>query len=270
MESKILKNITARTSNRLKFQMMVLSLLICLNSCNGQKNAIPKIIGLGLLTANTQYPILLYKNTTDKAPYAVLKFETTKSGVTKFITTINLKPYVITGGDSFEEGKKNQNMGLIRFPPELKFQVIEASTASFKIVTNEETAETFVIKRDDKNAYYTTENQLFDNSCSNCPNSKYNPRWYIFETWERYLKRAEFITKENIMIYDAPDGKVIFKNKDNTFLPFQVTEVKGEWIKLKKGFGRESNFDNTKNYNGWTKWREGPNKIIDIIEHTYE
>lgn len=244
--------------------------MLCLYNCKGQENAPTKTIGIGLLTANTQYPVFLYKAETDTEPFDVLKFEVEKSGVTKFISGINLKPYTLRKGDSNKEGEAHIRKGLIHFPPMLRFRVVDTTALFFKVITNEETLETFIIKRDDKNAYYTTEQQRSDNSCSNCPNSKYNPRWYIFETWERYLKRAEFITKENITIYDAPAGKIIFENKDNTFLPFGVIEVKGEWIKLKKGFGREFNFDSTKNYSGWTKWREGENKVIDIIEHTYE
>lgn len=244
--------------------------MLGLYNCKGQENAHTKTIGIGLLTANTQYPILLYKTETDTVPFDVLKFEVEKSGATKFISKISLKPYTLSKGNSNKEGENNIKRGLIHFPPMLKFRVVYTNALFFKVVTNEETMETFIIKKDGKNAYYVTERQLSDNSCSNCPNSSYNPRWYIFETWERYLKRAEFITKKNITIYDVPGGKIIFENKDDVFLPFGVSEVKGEWIKLKKGFGREFNFDSTQNYSGWTKWREGPNMVIDIVEHTYE
>ena len=63
---------------------------------------------------------------------------------------------------------------------------------------------------------------------------------------------------------------MIFEDKQNTFLPFNITEVNGDWIKLKKGMGRESNFDATKNFDGWTIWKEGNKILIDITEHTYE
>ena len=253
-----------------KYLIILLPLVLCLYYCKGQKSAPEKLMGLGLLTVNTQYPIPLYQNGQDGVPFDVLKFERTKSGVTAFISRIKLKPYLMTGGNSDEEGKKNISMGLVRFPAELKFRVVAIADSFFKVVTNEETGETFIIKREHKSAYYMTLKELYDHNCSNCPGSGYNPRWYVFETWERYLKRVEFITKVNLVIYDRPNGKIIFENKQATFLPFTVTEVKGEWIKLKKGFGREFNFDSTQNYDGWTKWREGQQKVIDIVEQTYE
>ena len=63
---------------------------------------------------------------------------------------------------------------------------------------------------------------------------------------------------------------MLFENKDQTFLPFGVTEVKGDWIKVKKGFDRESNFGDGKNYDGWIKWREATDLLIDITERTYD
>lgn len=256
--------------NIYKHLVILLPMVLFLYNCEGQEKGMTKPIGIGLLTANTQSPLPLYKTEKDTTPVDVLKFKVEKSGVTKFMTKINLKPYELSIGDSHEAGKTNTRMGLIRFPPILRFRVVDSTDTFFKVITNEETLETLIIKRDNKNAYYISERERFDNNCVNCPSSKYNPAWYIFETWERFLKRVEFITKKDLKIYDTPDGKIIFENNNNAFLPFGVTEVKGEWIKLKKGFGREFNFDDKKNYNGWTKWREGETMLIGITEHTYE
>ncbi|SEW52880.1 hypothetical protein [Chitinophaga arvensicola] len=253
-----------------KYLTILVPMIFSCCSGKGQQRTPEKMIGTGLLTVNTLYPVPLYKNYTDNMPFDTLKFQVAKSGVTSFISKIRLKPYVMSGGDSYEAGKKNVQMGLIRFSPELKFRVTDTTASFFKIVTNEETGETFIVKRNAASAYYTSEKELYDHSCSNCPGIQYNPKWYFFETWERYLKRVEFITKENLVIYDQPNGKIIFENREKTFLPFTVTAVKGEWIKLKKGFGREFNFDSSKNYDGWTKWLEGQQKVIDIVEHTYE
>jgi hypothetical protein len=256
-----------------RYFILLFPVLLCLYQCKEKKSTPTKAkaIGLGLLTVNTAYPLQLFSNETDSIPFAILKFEQRRSGVTAFVTRIKLDPYLMSEGDSDEEGKRNISMGLIRFSPELKFRIVDTTASSFTVVTNEKTWQTFVIKKDSLNAYYTTEQQLFDNNCSNCPGSNYNSRWYIFETWERYLKRVEYITKENLVIYDKPDGKAIFENRKQDFLPFGVEDVKGEWIKLKKGFGRESNFDSLQNYsNGWTQWRKGPQMLIDITEHTYE
>lgn len=241
-----------------------------LYSCNGQKQGRPQAIGLGLLTVNTYYPIPLYKSEADDLPFDTLKFVTSKSGKTLFISEVELSPYLMSEGDSDEEGEEHLKMGLVRFGPELKFAVVDTGENFFRVIGNQAGMGEFVIKKEPGAVYYSEERRLSDNSCSNCPGSKYNPRWYVFETWERYLKRVEFITKDSLFIYDVPDGKVLFENKDQTFLPFAVTEVKGEWIKLKKGFGRESNFPADWKYDGWIKWREGTTLLIDITERTYE
>lgn len=250
--------------------LLIPLLLFSLFQCKEPKTNPKKVIGLGLLTVNTQYEIPLYKSESAPTVSEILKFEIEKSGVTKFVSRIKLKPYLRSGGDSDKGGRMNISMGLIRFPAELKFRVLDTTALFFKIVTNEDTWETFFIKRDKLSSYYTSERELMDNNCSNCPGKKYNPRWFVFETWERYLKRVEFITKQKLVIYDQPGGRVIFENKKHVFLPFSVMELKGEWIRLKKGFGRESNFDNKVSYEGWTKWREGEQLVIDIIERTYE
>lgn len=253
-----------------KYLAILILASLLLMYCKAQKKTLYQAGGLGLLIVNTEYPIPLFKAEGDDLPFDILRFETSKTGVTKFLTNISLKPYLLKVGDSEQEGRRHIEMGLVHFAPELKFRVIDTSASSFKVVTNEETQQSFIIKKDGKGAYYSSLKELQDNSCSNCPGSVYNPRWYIFETWERFLLRAEFITKESLSVYDVPGGKVIFENKDYAFLPFQVNAVKGDWIELKKGFGRESNFDSSKNYEGWTKWREDGRLLIDITEHTYE
>ena len=250
--------------------LMLIPIALCMIKCKDRKPVQPKAIGIGLLTVNTNFELPLYEQENDSLAFDVLKFKTGRSGVMRFITKINLKPYQMTGGDSFSEGERNVKMGLIRFSPELKFRVLDTTMTSFKIVTNEKTWETFVVKRNAAAAYYTSEQQVSDNNCSNCTGSNYNPRWYINETWERYLKRVEYITKEHIKVYDQPNGKLIFDNKNNAFLPFRVIGMKGEWIQLGKGFGRESDFGNFSNAEGWTKWRDGSKLTIDITEHTYD
>jgi hypothetical protein len=247
-----------------------MAFLSFLYSCDRQKLVRPQAFGIGLLTVNTQFPIPLYKNVADNLPFDTLRFETAKSGKTVFVSDARLKPYIMSEGDSDREGEEHLKMGLVRFGPELKFCVVDTGESYFRVISNQVTKEEFVIRKEPGAAYYSQEKMLSDNNCSNCPGSKYNPHWYVFETWDRYLKRVEFITKDSLVIYDRPGGKVLFENKDRTFLPFGVTEVKGDWIKVKKGFGRESNFSAGGNFNGWIKWREGTTLLIDITERTYE
>jgi hypothetical protein len=261
----------AKSAMRIREKIIVLSaVLISLSSCARQKPRKPQALGIGLLTVNTGYSIPLYKHETDDLPFDTLRFETSKSGKTSFIAKIKLQPYLMSEGDSDKEGEEHVKMGLVRFGPELKFSVVDTGESYFRVVYNHTSREELVIKKEPGAVYYSEERMVSDNNCSNCPGSKYNPRWYVFETWERYLKRVEFITKDSLTIYDHPGGKLIFEQKDQTFLPFTVSQVRGDWIKVIKGFGRESNFDGLSNYNGWIKWREGSNLLIDITERTYE
>lgn len=255
---------------RFKNLFILMCFLSFLYSCTSQKQGRPQANGLGLLTVNTQYPIPLYKSEADDLPFDTLKFERSKTGKILFVSGVELRAYLMSEGDSYKEGEDHVRMGLVHFGPELKFSVVDTGESFFRVISNQMSMEEFVIKKVPEAVYYSEERMLSDNSCSNCPGSKYNPKWYVFETWERYLKRVEYITKDSLVIYDAPGGKVLFEHKDQTFLPFGVTEVKGEWIKVKKGFGRESNFDTGKDYDGWIKWREGENLLIDITERTYE
>ena len=239
-------------------------------NCTAQDKSNTTPVGIGLLETNTTHPIALYSNKNDSVPFDIIRFNKRKDGTTKFITKLELKPYQISEGDSYEEGEREINSGLVPIGAELKFRVIDSTQNHFKIITNEDSNQEFFIKVEPQKVYYKSLSQVYENNCSNCPGSKYNPNWNVFETWDRYLKRVEFITKRNLKIYDKPNGKIIFEDKHNKFLPFNVIELKGDWIKLKKGFGREFNFDDSKNYDGWTQWKNGNKISIKIVEQTYE
>lgn len=216
------------------------------NSYSQDKKTKP--FGIGLLEVNTTYPILLYKNEFDKVPFDTIKFELDNDGSINFITKINLNPYDMYGGDSFERGKENINSGLIRFSSKLKFIVIDATKTSFKVVTNENNGTTYFIRINNFNS---------------------NDNWYVYESWEKYLKRVQYIIKPNIKIYDKPNGKIICKNANCEFLDFKVIELKGDWIKVKKRFESEYESKKTQNCIGWTKWKNKNKILIDIIEQIY-
>jgi hypothetical protein len=243
-----------------RYLLLLLTLLSCLNSCRWRRQSPSKVLGSGLLTVNTQYPIPLYKSEKDQSPFDVLTFETRPSGEIAVISKIDLKPYLLTSGDTEDDAKKNIRQGLVRFTAELKFCVIDSGETFFRVITNQQTLESFIIKRDPRSAYYTTVKVLRED----------NPRWYIYETWDRYLRRVEYITKVQLTIYDVPNGRIIFENRKEAFMPFSVLEVKGEWIRLGKGLTPEGTTDTGNRHTGWTRWRKGTVKLIDITEKTYE
>jgi hypothetical protein len=244
-------------------KLMFMSILCGLYSCKSQEPTYPKAIGIGLLTVNTQKAIPLFKSEKDSLPFDTIKFKTSKSGTTLFISTIKLKPYLISKGDSDKQARENIQRGLVRFSPELKFCVVDTGDSFFKVITNQASMESFVIKKDSSNAYYTQEKMLDDHSCVDCPGYKYNPNWYLYETWDRYLKRVQYVTKKDLVIYDAPNGKVVV-DKDNSLVPLVITSVKGDWARVKTAG------PDLKQYNGWTKWREETKRLIDVTEKTYD
>jgi hypothetical protein len=96
--------------------------------------------------------------------------------------------------------------------------------------------------------------------------------YYAFETWEHLLKRAEFVDfwNANYAVYDAPNGNKIFENTNHKFLPYNVTEVHGDWAKVKTGFGHEFNFKGIENAEGWVKWKDDTKILIEITEYIVE
>ncbi len=215
-----------------------------------------KLIGSGLLEMTTDRPIPLFRNAADSIPFDTLKFEIDKSGRTKFISRTAIAPYRLSEGDSYSEGNRNIASGLIRFSPGLKFRVINTSNNIFEIVLNEQKMETCFINL----KHFFDMNKIDENDSTT----------YKYEPWVNYLKRAEYITKKNLIIYDRPEGHIIYEEKNDRFLPFVVTEVSGDWIRLKKAFGREFNFDDLINYDGWTQWKSSDSILIRITEHTFE
>ncbi len=217
---------------------------------------VQKLIGTGLLEMSTAYSIPLYRDAADSIPFDTLRFEIDKSGKTNFISQSNIAPYLLSEGNSYDDGNRNIRSGLVSVPPELKFRVINSSNKIFEVVLNEKTMEVCFINI---KSYYDL-NHIDENDAA----------VYKYESWPDYLKRVEFITKKNLVIYDKPDGNIIYENKDDKFLPFNVADVSGDWILLKKAFGREFNFDDVINYDGWTQWRSGDSLLIKITEKTYE
>jgi hypothetical protein len=245
---------------------MFITLICGLLSCNGDKNRDHKAAGLGLLSVNTQYPIPLYQREKDQIPVDTLRFGINETGSISFVSHIKLKPFRMSAGDSGKEGEKNVRQGLVPYQAQLKFCVIEAGETYFRVITNGETMETFVIKKDVNSVYFKDARLLDDNRSG----ANYNSRWYLYETWERYLKRVEYITKAKVMIYNTPEGKAIFENKSGAFLAFVVTDVKGEWIRIAARGSQGGLSPAAKKLEGWTQWRQGDKMLIDIIERSYE
>lgn len=229
-----------------------------------------KSIGTGTLDISFNNPVPLYRSENDKKPFDTLYFNYQTNGVLTYDTKylkLYLKPYRMEGGDSDAEAINNINSGLIRFPVELKFRVLELTNNYYKIVLNESTFVTAIVYRNPSYAILSRAG-LF---APELPKNKEYEGYYVYEEWCTLLLRAEFLTlSEGAVIYDKPNGEIVFENKENEFLPYKAVEVEGDWIKITKGFGREFNFDNIENAEGWTKWNDGKTILVNIVEYTVE
>lgn len=231
----------------------------------------PVSVGLGLLEISFDSPVPLYRTENDTEPFDTLAFRKDTGGVWHYETKHlkSWKPYGIYGGDSDETASERINTGLVRLPPELAFRVLAANSSTYCVVIDEESFATAVIRKNPGYAVWPQRGGLFGTEAPDAGNHK---GYYAFETWEHLLKRAEFVDfgQTGYAVYDAPGGKKIFENTRPDFLPYTVTEVCGDWMKVKKGHGREFNFNGIENAEGWVKWKDDTRILVDITEYTLE
>ncbi|WP_300675335.1 hypothetical protein [Soonwooa sp.] len=237
------------------------AILIFLVSLKGFGQNSKQDYGIGMLICNTTYPLVFYKKSFDKVPVDTLKFVDNKNGTTTFLRKINLKPYGMSFGETDEEAAKHDDLG--RFSASLTFRVLENKKNFFLVVINEKTNEKLYLKKEKDATYYNGVPEATKHNCGNCNDPKFNDKRYIYESWDDYLRRVEYISKINPEIFDVPGGDIIYETKDNEARRFKVLEANGEWIKVKKS-DRDS--ENSFNGEGWMKWLEDGKKTIEIIE----
>ena len=248
------------------------------NQSNNMKNdkslnliEYPVSVGLGMFEVSFNLPVPFYRTENDTIPFDTLTFRRDKEGVWHYETKHlkSFKPYKIFGGDSYKAANDHISMGLVGFPPELAFRVIEANNSYYRVVIDEDSFETVVIRKDPDYAELPQCSSLFG---IDMPKDRTYKGYYAYEMWEHLLKRAEFVDfyRINYTVYDAPNGNKIFENTNLEFLPYNVIEVRGDWAKVKKGFGREFNFEGIENAEGWVKWKDDTKILIGITEYTVE
>jgi hypothetical protein len=252
---------------------------------NSKLQAVPVSIGLGTLDVSFNLPVPLYRSFEDAEPFDILSFEQAKDGKLLFSTKrlkSALQPYAISSGDSDTEARANINHGLIRFMPQLTFRALEENEKFYRVVVNEKSFETAVIRKDPDFALLP-QRDLFGVVIPK--NSK---GFYIYETWEHLLLRADFVYfSDDFSVYDKINGNVVFHSAKYKFLPYNVVEVNGNWAKVIYGRGREFNFEkiqydvieinenwakdgSKRDAEGWVKWRDDKRILINIIEYTVD
>ncbi|MEW7280402.1 hypothetical protein ABW636_17560 [Aquimarina sp. 2201CG1-2-11] len=226
-----------------------------------------KEIGVGILEVNTSYDISLYKNYNDVTPVAIIHMKQLKDFRVAYECPIVLDPYQMSIGETdIEEEEELVNRGLVALGPVLKFKVTRETSSYYQVILNEEKGMKCYIKKNPKGVYHTTR-EAFEASGHK---ESFDVNWMLYETWENYLKRVEFIELNTLEIYDQPRGKIIFCSDTHDFYPFKVKSMKGEWIEVIKDPLREFNFEKEKNYEGWYQWKKGNEWRINMTEFTIE
>jgi len=231
---------------------------------------VPVSVGLGTLDISFDLPVPLYRTENDTTPMDTLTFERSASGEWLYKTNrLTLNPYQMSEGDSDERSNEHIHMGLVCFPPVLSFRVVEADEHYWRVVVDESCFETLVIHKNPDYAVVAQRSGLFGDI--DLPKDKPYKGYFAYETWEHLLQRAEFVNfQDNYTVYDAPEGKKIFEGTSRESLPYSVTEVLGDWMKVAKGLGREGYFEGIKNAEGWVKWKNETEILVRIVEYTVE
>lgn len=223
-------------------------------------------IGTGILQISFGEKIPLYASATDKLPFDTLVVRQKKDGSYSFVTSVlknRFAPYRLSAGDTYAAGRTHTQMGLVHFPAELQLRVAEATPAYFRVVVNEKEKLTCVIRRQTGYALYNTLTE------KNSPKGGHNPRWYLYETWERLLQRAYLVeVKPEIPLFESPGGPRIPypKREDGCDDCFRVGEVRGEWAQLTD----RNDYHRKKKPYGWVKWHNGTTMFINYMEFGYE
>lgn len=240
--------------------------LICVFSAPDTQAKALDMYGIGIMTMNTEADIEFFENPQDEQPVATLKFKPRDDGSIAFDCPVDLDPYIQYEGDTHEEAQEAENLGLVKTDSVLKFVVIRKTQDYYAVLVNTTDALLYYIKKDKAAVYYDS---LIDFEAG-LHAQPFNPNWYFFETWERYLKRVEFVELDELEIFDAPNGTILYQSSSYKFLPFKVEHVEGEWMKLTIDALRDFRYEDGVDYFGWYQWKRGNALRIDITEFTIE
>src|SRR5664280_1408081 len=243
-----------------------LIILIFSNSTIAQKlEKVKPTIGIGRLQVSLNKEIPLYRNAKSALPFDTICFSVIESGAQKGEFSIHtkgsmtIKPIAYSHGDSEIEGRKNIDFGLVRFAPHLSFRVLKCFTAGYVIVINEDTYETVIIKKDKYHKEYFVGEPYWDDSHNS---STSDGIWFLYESWEVYLKRMMYITlKKGGNLYDKINGDIM----NIEFSSGKVITLKKHWARIKvfpvKG--------NDQSETAWVKWTDGKKLNINAVAALY-
>lgn len=227
------------------------------------------LLGIGFLQISIHKPIPLYLTPESKTPFDAIEFVPKKwreKGSYEIRTTVlkeRLKPEKAYGGMSNKEGEESEQHGLIHFAPELMFRVVGATDTWFRVMINEETKETAVVRVDPGFRMYRSAAEmnhmpgflLGEDGSRDC---------YLYETWETYLKRVESVRPLDGKVYDRPDDQ---SRTSHNRRWLNIVEVQGDWLRVGTPETARSDVEKEE---GWIRWREGNDLKMLITEMAYE
>lgn len=257
---------------------IIILFVLLLNSCK----TIPKgnesllnvaehnLTGIGLIEIAIDKPIRIYKNTTDKKHFDRITFKSIKKGKEKgsflfessHLNTL-FQPYLFDEG--FSDERRNDINRYEVFNPRVVLRVIERTENNFTVVLNEDTKQIGVLKIND----FTDKFSIYEKQYRHeNPDLNIN-KIHLFEAWDIYLKRCQFIYTRTPDIYDKPNGKIIYDKSNKykrTQLQCKAIEIQGEWMKVNTNLViRPEDLVGDR----WIKWRDSNSILIDIFEQTY-
>ena len=243
----------------------IIGVVCCMTACNLQtkKNnnmeenrpltIRDKAIGIGRLRASLNCDIPLYHTETGRVADTI-RFAVIEEGEYEGKYTVSTKhtfaPLEYFAGDSKVEGKRHINQGLTYFVPSLSFRVLKCVDDGYEIVLNEELFETAIIRNDDKHKLYTIGRPYWDEA-------HFEEVWFLYETWDVYLKRALSVYLRGLQLYDGIDGKELDEELDYG----SVIDVKGNWIYI-KSTGSVPKY-------AWVQWTDGKEFLLRSVSEQY-
>lgn len=228
------------------------------------------LVGIGLLEIALDKPIEVYQSINDKKYFDKLVFKPIETGQSKGSYEIKSKylnsifnPYKFDKGYSDE--KRNDPDPYFIFNPRVIFRVLKIDENYLTVILNENTKKIIVLKLERLTMNYNLYNKDYQHENWTFNLNKIN----LFETWEHYLPRCQYIMTKTRDIYDKPYGKISFEKKTSSRsskMICKVIEVKGEWMRVNTdgAMYREDIVGDR-----WIKWRTADEIIIDIFEQTY-
>lgn len=238
----------------------------------GNQIALPiakeNLLGIGFLQISIHKPIPLYLTPESNTPFDTIEFvphkKKPKKGSYEIRTTLlkeRFKP------EKAFEGHSDNPHGLLQFAPDLRLRVMEASKHWFRVMVNEETHETAIVRVDPSFKMYQSLHEAGHMPGLLLGRGHPVQNAYLYETWEGYLRRVERIWPLNGKIYDRPEGQPRTPGDKRSLA---IKELQGDWLRVEIPEMNKISAEEDQPYEGWVKWREGNEFKISVQEMAWE